>query len=199
MKRFIVALLCAAMLIALSACGRDVKTNTDAVPSTTDPNTHISITVPLNYITFLSATQKKYKDNLKLYCEDNGFLSYSTDEENGKVTFTMTAFTYNGMISKKGFRLINTLGTLMESDTYPYFTNLGDYNENFSYVELLVDEKGYAKDEFSSQLPSYVADLCMHSYQLFTTTADYSCTVVVKSASDSKIIYEHTYTSQYNS
>ena len=103
------------------------------------------------------------------------------------------------MTTKKGFGIINTIGQLMESDTYPYFKNLGEYNDNFSYIELTVDKKGYEKDEFSSQLPAYIADICMHNYQLFTTTADYSCTVAVKDAKTGKVIYENTYTSQYNS
>ena len=199
MKRLTAVFLCLIILVSFAACGSDVRTNTDAVPSTTDPNTEISITVPMSYITFLSVTQEKYKDNLKLFCDDNGFLSYSSDEENGKVTFTMTAFTYNGMISKKGFNLINTIGQLMGSETYPYFKNLGEYNDNFSYIELLVDAKAYEKDEFASQLPAYIADICMHNYQLFTTTADYSCTVAVKNEKTGKVISEKTYTSQYNS
>ncbi len=199
MKRYISVFLSLVILFSFAACGKNVSTDTDAVPSTTDPNTEIRITVPMSYISFISATQDKYKDNLQLFCDDNGFLSYSADEENGKVTFTMTAFTYNGMLSKKGFGIINTIGQLMESDTYPYFKNLGEYNDNFSYVELTVDKKGYEKDEFSSQLPAYIADICMHNYQLFTTTADYSCTVAVKDAKTGKVIYENTYTSQYNS
>lgn len=199
MKRLTAVFLCLIILVSFAACGSDVRTSTDAVPSTTDPNTEIKITVPMSYITYLSLTQERYKDNLQLYCEDNGFLSYSSDEANDKVTFTMTAFTYNGMISKKGFNLINSIGQLMESETYPYFKNLGDYNDNFSYVELLVDARAYEKDEFSSQLPAYIADICMHNYQLFTTTADYSCTVAVKNAKNGKVISEKTYTSQYNS
>ncbi len=199
MKRLLCISLVLVMLVSLASCGKDVNTNTDAVPSTTDPDTQITVTVPGSYITFLTATQEKYKDNLQLFCDDNGFLSYSSDEESGKVTFTMTAFTYNGMISKKGFALINTIGKLMESETYPYFKNLGDYNENFSYIELTVDKKGYERDEFSTQLPAYIADICMHNYQLFTTTADYSCTVKVIDEATGKAISEKTYTSQYNS
>lgn len=199
MKRLICVSLLLVMLVSFVSCGKDVNTNTDAVPSTTDPNTQISVTVPLSYITFLTLTQEKYKDNLQLFCEDNGFLSYSADEESGKVTFVMTAFTYNGMISEKGFGIINTMGQLMESETYPYFKSLGSYNKNFSYIELIVDKKGYESDEFSTQLPAYIADICMHNYQIFTTTADYSCTVKVIDEGSGKSIYEKTYTSQYNS
>lgn len=199
MKRLTALFLCFVFLAAFASCGKDVNTGTDAVPSTTDPNTQISITLPLNYITFLTATQEKYRDNLQLFCDDNNFLSYSSDEEAGKITFTMTAFTYNGMISKKGFGIINTVGQLMESKTYPYFKNLGEYNDNFSYIELIVDKKGYEEDSFSTQLPAYIADICMHNYQIFTTTADYSCTVKVTDEKSGKTISEKTYTSQYNS
>ena len=199
MKRLTALILALVLLAALSACGKDVVTNTDAVPSTTDPNTEMVITVPLSYMNFLSVTNEKYKDNIQLFCDDNDFLSYTEDTEAGTVTFTMTAFTYNGLLTKKGFELIGKITSLFESETYPYFTDIGEYNENFSHIVLFVDKQEFEKDEFSSSLAAYIADICMHNYQIFTTTADYSCTVTVKDAETEETISEKTYNSRYNS
>ncbi len=171
----------------------EIVSTTGPQPST-DPNSETSIIIPLAYI---STLEKKYQDDLQLYCTDNGFISYLTDEENKTVTFTMTAAAYNDMLFEKRRDLNHKLISLIESETYPYFrkyTNSSDYTQ----ITLFVERDGYEKADFPLILVEYAGSLSMHNYQIFTTDTVYSCTVTVKDAQTDEIITEKVFDSVYS-
>ena len=71
-------------------------------------------------------------------------------------------------------------------------TGIGEYNEDFSEIEIFVDKKGYSEDEQSSLLPYTISEYCMY-YQLYTTREEYECKVTVKDSKTKKTLEVKTF------
>ena len=147
---------------------------TKPVFSTTDPMSEVTVVIPYNYIYSLDA---KYQNDLQLYCDANGFKSYTADEANGTVTFKMTAAAHNTFLSALRFEMSKIFSSLI--NTYPFFDQFIANNMEYTDVSIRVDKKAYQKDSNSGFIVDYVASLCMNSYQIFLTTTDYHCTIKI--------------------
>ena len=141
---------------------------------TTDPMSEVTVVIPYNYIYSLDA---KYQNDLQLYCDANGFTSYTADKANGTVTFKMTAAAHNTFLSAMRFELSKIFSALIES--YPFFDQLIANNMEYTDVSIRVDKEAYQSDSNKGFVIDYVASLCMNSYQIFLTTTDYHCTIKI--------------------
>ncbi len=205
MKKFIAAVLAAILLLTLSACGKkDTDTSTDAEATTaadgmevvigydedgkavteivsttkfqgtTDPMSEVTVAIPYNYIYSLD---EKYQKDLQLFCTDNGFTSCTPDEANGKITFTMTAAAHNAFLSEKRWELSNIFVSLI--NTYPFLDQCIANNMEYSDITMRVIKEEYEKDSSAALVVDYIGNLCMNSYQIFTSLTSYSCNITV--------------------
>lgn len=203
MKKLICILTAAITLLSLAACSKTASTPTDSTAATTvdglifysqdengntvseavtttrfsgttDPNSELNITVPASYINNIPL---QYQNDLQLYCTKKNYISYEQNPETGEITFKMTASVYNTTLAEQRRYIYNTLLSLIESDTYPWFRTYAP-NTDYSEVTIKVDKKGYKQTD-SSLLAEYIADLCIYSYQILLTDAPRSCTVTV--------------------
>lgn len=216
MKKLICIIGAALILFSLAACSKNSSTPTDSTAATTvdglifysqdedgnqvseavtttrfsgttDPNSELSITVPASYINNIPL---QYQNDLQLYCTTKNYISYTQNEETGEITFKMTASVYNTTLAEQRRSIYNTLMSLIESETYPWFYTYIP-NTNYSEVTIRVDKKGY-KETDSSLLAEYIADLCIYSYQVLLTDAPMSCTVTVVDAGTEETITQVT-------
>lgn len=216
MKKLICILGAALTLLTLTACSKNSSTPTDSdaattadglifysydsdgnpvtevvtttrFSGTTDPNSEITVTVPASYINTLPV---QFQNDLQLYCTKKNYISYSQNAETGETTFKMTASVYNTTLAEQRRNIYNTLISLIESNTYPWFYTYIP-NADYSEITLKVDKKGY-KETDSSLLAEYIADLCIYSYQVLLTEAPRSCTVTVIDADTEETITQVT-------
>ena len=224
MKKFIAAVLAAILLLTLSACGKkDTDTSTDAettapvdgmevvvgydedgkavteiVPTTkyqgtTDPMTELTVVIPYNYIYSL---EEKYQKDIQLFAADNGFISCTPDEANGKITFTMTAAAHNTFLSEKRWELSQIFLSLI--NTYPFFDQCIANNIEYTDVTIRVDKKAYESDDSAAMIIDYVGGLCMNSYQIFLTSTNYHCNIKIIDKDTGELIEEFSKTSVFS-
>ena len=182
------------------AVGLDENGNviTEIVPTTkfkgtTDPMSEVTVVIPYNYVYSLD---QKYQNDLQLFCTDNGFTSYTADEEGGKLTFKMTATAYNAFLSAKRWELSQIFYSLI--NTYPFFDQCIANNMEYTDISIRVDRKAYESDPSASVIIEYVSSLCMNSYQIFLTTTDYRCHVKIVDKDTGDIIEEFDRTSVFS-
>lgn len=206
MKRLTAIILVATLFVALTACSDKAKdTPTDATgdttavdgmevvvgldengnavteiypttgfAGTTDPMSEVTVTIPYNYVYSLD---EKYQLDLQLYCNDNGFISYTADEAAGTVTLRMTAAAHNAFLSQKRFELSNIFVSLI--NTYSFLDQCIANNMEYTDITLRVIKEEYEKDSSAALVVDYVGNLCMNSYQIFTSLTSYSCSITV--------------------
>ena len=100
------------------------------------------------------------------------------------------------MLSGVGLQVIKSIVTLLDNEDYPYVKQLGNYNSDFSEIELLVDAKEYKAAKNSGDIAPFVAG-CGIFYQMYSTENSYKCKVIIKSVKSDKIIDEY-YAEQNN-
>ncbi|MGN0448204.1 MAG: hypothetical protein ACI4GC_06615 [Acutalibacteraceae bacterium] len=191
MKKAMYILVCFLALLSLSCCGKEAVTSgniTDGnLPSTEFVGTDIvSITM------HLSKLDKKYYDDTSAYCEINGFKSCTVDKENSLFTVTMEKSRHKFFLYEVGRTVVKNISDFIDSDTFPYFKNFKDYNEDFSRISLYVDKEGYNEDKMHSTLLYYVGECCMF-YQNYTEKNEYSCKITVIDQTSGEIIDARSY------
>lgn len=119
-----------------------------------------------------------------------------TEEKDGTVTMEMDGMTYSLLLSTIGMKVMIALGEVVDSGEYPYVVKLGDYNEDFSYILMLVNNDKYEK---SGKQPAYdelafvIGQLGIY-YQQYTLDKDNKCEVVIAGSKSGKILYREVFT-----
>lgn len=169
--RLVCAVLCISVFFSLTSCGKakDVK-----------------ITLPA---LFLNEAEKK---DLPGYCEVNGFISAELDEKKDKVTVTMSKSTHDVLLVRMGMQVMSSISKLIRSDTFPYFTEIGEYADDFSSVTVKVNGEKYKNDSTSSLLPMTVGESCL-LYLEYTTAKKPKCTVTVADDKTGEILFKDEY------
>ena len=110
-------------------------TRTPEESTTIKPNKNITINVP-------SVLAESHADgNLEQYAATYGYKIEK--EEDGSVTMKMDGITYSLMLSNIGMEVMMSLGDIVDGNDFPYAVRLQDYNQDFSYILMLVDTKEY--------------------------------------------------------
>ena len=224
MKKLIAVTLAAVLMLSLAACGKDNtdsdstegttapvdgmevvvgydedgKAITEIVPTTkyqgtTDPMTELTVVIPYNYIYSLD---EKYQQDIQLFAADNGFISCTPDEENGKITFVMTAATHNTFLSEKRWELSQIFLSLI--NTYPFFDQCIANNIEYTDMTIRVDREAYENDASAAMIVDYVGGLCMNSYQIFLTRTNYFCGIKIVDKDTGEVIEEVNKTSVFS-
>ena len=206
MKKTVIAVLCAVLVIvALTVFLKKDKPD-DTTPTTVsatedeateaysayepeggtkDPEKLVKITMPLSMY------------DAENQCDTGGFFKKSSYEKcevnKSQKTFTVTvkSITHDFMLSNVGLQVIKALGYMLDSGDYPYIKQLGNYNSDFSEIEIIVDATGYRLSSDAKGALEFVAD-CGIYYQLYTTQNSYSCKVTAKDIETGKVIDEIT-------
>lgn len=138
--------------------------------------------------------EEKYRENLDAYCSSYGYDSAKLNKD-GTVTIKMSALTHSLLLTRMGMTVMTQIGDILDSGDYPYFKDIGTYNEDFSYIVLLVNGKKYKAESTSNFLPYVVSEFCMY-YQLYTTRDNYECEVVIADEKTKEVLYSNIYTSE---
>ncbi len=132
--------------------------------------------------------------DIKKYAETYGF--DVKEEKDGTVTMKMDGMTYSLFLSRIGMKVMVGLGELVDSGYYPYVVKLGDYNEDFSYILMLVNNDKYEKADGKpsyKDLASFIGQLGLY-YQNFTLEEEDKCEVVIAGYKSGKILHREVFT-----
>ena len=133
----------------------------------------VQFSMPLHYL------EEKYRNDLDLFCKEHNYISCTIDEATQTFTVTMKASTHDFMLVNIGIQTVGTLGDALDTGKYPFLKKLGGYNDNFSEITVVVDGNAYNAAADKESFLAFVAG-CGIYYQLYTTSNDYSCKVIVK-------------------
>ena len=161
----------------------DVKKTTVIEVPTKDINSpeQVQFSMPLHYL------EEKYRNDLDLFCKEHNYISCTIDEAAQIFTVTMKASTHEFMLKKIGTQTVGTLGDALDTGKYPYFKSFGGYNENFSEITVNVDSNAYTAASDKDSFLAFVAG-CGIYYQLYTTSNDYSCKVIIQDQETKEVI-----------
>lgn len=200
MKKYLSLALILAVLLSFAACGnKDDKQTQEGTAITvnldetkkseakekTGEKDVIKIEVPLALI------EEEYQNNLDAYVQKYGYISAKKTAKN-TVTLKLSGRAHSLLLSRMGMTIMKEIGNILDSGDYPYFKKIGTYNDDFSYMVLLVDGKAYKKDSTANFLPYVVSECCMY-YQFYTTRTKYECEIVVADQNTNEVIYRNTY------
>lgn len=161
------------------------KDNTpDIVNGTKNPDKLVRVTLPLLFY------DAKKKGDTEGFIHAGNYEKISVDEKDKTFTVTMKSITHDFMLSSVGIQVIKSIVSLLDNKDYPYVKQLGNYNSDFSEIELLVDAKEYQAAENKDEIAPFVAS-CGIFYQVYSTENSYSCKVLIKSVKSGKIIDEY--------
>ena len=121
---------------------------------------------------------------------------YDIEEKDGTMTMKMDGMTYSLLLSTIGMKVMVALGEIVDSGDYPYVVNLGDYNEDFSYILMLVNADKYKKAEKQppyDELAFVIGQLGLY-YQSFTADEENKCEVVIAGSKSGKVLYKEVFT-----
>lgn len=158
---------------------------------TKNPDKLVKITLPLSFY------DEKNQGDTDGFINKGNYEKIKVDEKDGTFTVTMKALTHDLMLSGVGLQVIKSIVTLLDNEDYPYVKQLGNYNSDFSEIELLVDAKEYKAAKNSGDIAPFVAG-CGIFYQMYSTENSYRCKVIIKSVKSDKVIDEY-YAEQNNS
>ena len=118
------------------------------------------------------------------------------ESKDGNITLEMDGRTYSLMLSGISIRVMIALADVVNSGDFPYAVNIGDYNEDYSYILMLVNSDKYKK---AGGTPSYedfarVVSLSGLYYQGFTTEKENSCEVIIADHKSGEVLYRNVYT-----
>ncbi len=141
--------------------GKEEKTTEKVTEKETDkkkkdPDKIVNFEIP---VLFLEA---KYQNNLKALARDNGYESATYTRNKQCVKIKLKALSYDIYLVKIGIQTIKAICETFESKDYPYVKNLGEYEDDFSHVTLLVDSKKYMKADNKDDLFAHVSNCCAY-------------------------------------
>lgn len=132
------------------------ETKKDKDSKKKDPDKIVEFEIP---VLFLDA---KYQNNLKALVRDMGYESAVFTRNKSAVKIRLKSLSYELYLIKTGMSTISAICETFESKEYPYVKNLGEYEQNFSYVTLLVNSGKYMKADNKDKLFSHVSDCCAY-------------------------------------
>lgn len=156
---------------------------------TKNPDKLVKVTLPLS---FYDAVKKADTSG---FINKGNYEKIDINEKQKTFTVTMRSITYDFMLSNVGIQVIKNIVTLLDNKDYPYIKSLGDYNSDFSEIELIVDEKEYGKAKNTGEIGPFVAN-CGVFYQIYSTENSYSCKVVIRGEKNNSVLDE--YSAQFN-
>ncbi len=154
----------------------------DIINGTKNPNKLVKVTLPLSYYDAAA------KADTNGFINKGNYQKLEINEKDKTFTATMKSLTYDLMLSNVGLQVIRNIAEILDDNKkYPYVKDLGDYNSDFSQIELIVDKELYAEADNTDDLAPFVAG-CGIFYQMYSTENNYSCTVTIVSEEDNEVL-----------
>ncbi len=193
MKKALIAVLCIVLIIvaiavftkkdkpseddgSTTSAAQVQQTTKDNTPQlqngTKNPDKLLEITLPLSYYDY---------DN---ECDISGFFSKGNyescrvNEKDKTFTVTIKSITHDFMLSNVGLQVIKSLGSMLDSEDYPYLKRLGKYNADFSEIEFIVNAESYKSAKNTANMVDF-AGSCGILYQLYTEENSYKCKIII--------------------
>lgn len=206
MKKKIIILIAAVLVICLAVAliGRDKPEETTTASTTQgeqlvsinntpiiengtkNPDVLVEITMPL------SCYDAEKQTDLYGFFNKNTYTRCRVDEKAKTFSITLKSITHDFMLANVGIRTVSTLGSILDSDQYPYIKGLGTYNSDFSEIEFIADEAAFKAAGTGEQLLEYIGS-CGIFYQLYTTENQYKCKVILTDEKTGKKITDKTF------
>lgn len=203
MKRIVAtALIVFIMLCTFTACKNSDNVNTDSdikvidfdttrpteKPTEIKPNKNIKIRVPSYLI------ESEAGGDVKKYAATYGY--EIKEDKDGNMTMKMDGRTYSLLLSGIGLRVMIALGEIVDSGDYPYIVRLGDYNQDYSYILMLVNSQKYNKSKNAPSYEELSEIIGLHGlyYQGFTTEEENKCEVIFADHKSGEIVHREVYT-----
>ena len=121
-----------------------------------DPDKIVEFEIPVLFL------DTKYQNDLDAFVKDNGYESATLSFNKKTVKIKLKALSYDIYLVKSGISTISAICETFESKDYPYVVNLGDYEDDFSYVTLLVNNKKFKKATNIDDLFTHVSNCCAY-------------------------------------
>ena len=121
-----------------------------------DPDKIVEFEIPLLFV------EPEYQNNLKKFQKENGYESAVYTRDKKCVKIRLKALSYDIYLTKIGIQTIKAICETFESKDYPYVKNLGESENNFSFVTLLVDSSKYLKADNKDDLFMHVSNCCAY-------------------------------------
>lgn len=121
-----------------------------------DPDKIVSFEMPVFFL------DSKYQNDLKALVRDKGYESAVYTRNKQCVKIRLKALSYDLYLVRTGIYTMSAIGETFGSEEFPYVKNLGEYEDDFSYVTLLVDSKKYRSAENKDDLFRHISDCCAY-------------------------------------
>lgn len=121
-----------------------------------DPDKIVSFEIPVLFL------DTKYQNNLKALVRDKGYESATYTRNKQAVKIKLKNLSYDLYLAKTGISTISAICETFNSEEFPYVKNLGEYEDDFSYVTILVDSKKYMSAENKNDLFSHISNCCAY-------------------------------------
>ena len=121
-----------------------------------DPDEIVEFEIPLVFL------ESKYQKNLDKFVKDKGYESAELSWNKKNVKIRLRALSYDIYLMKEGISTISAICEIIESKDYPYVVNLGEYEDDFSFVTILVNKKKFKKVNNADALFTYVSNCCAY-------------------------------------
>ena len=99
---------------------------------------------------------------LDKFVKDKGYESAELSWNKKNVKIRLRALSYDIYLMKEGISTISAICEIIESKDYPYVVNLGEYEDDFSFVTILVNKKKFKKVNNADALFTYVSNCCAY-------------------------------------
>ncbi|MDD6011845.1 MAG: hypothetical protein PUC33_03250 [Oscillospiraceae bacterium] len=153
-----------------------------------NPNQKVDISIPLEMI------DEKYRNDLDAYAKAKGYIS-ATLEKDGTVTLKMTAMTLDLLKTQAGLKIMREMGAMVDSGDFPYAVKLEQYNDDFSYIVMLVKGAEYKKAGSPADLADGIGQ-CGLYYQIFTDSGEMNCRVILADSQTGEVLFNKLYTNE---
>lgn len=121
-----------------------------------DPDEIVEFEMPVLFL------DEKYQKNPGKLVKDKGYESAELTWNKKNVKIRLKALSYDIYLAKTGIETISAICETFESKEYPYVVNLGEYEDDFSYVTLLVNKKKFEKADNADALFTHVSNCCAY-------------------------------------
>lgn len=139
----------------------------------------------------LMLIDQQYHDDLDAYAKAKGYEKIKVVGDD--VEIVMTEFSYGLLLTSVGVKTVSGICDTIESEDYPYVLSLTEYNEDFSYIVMGVDKKGYSAADNLNDLYNCIAVYAL-SYQLYNENSDDKCKIYIVEEGSNILLEERVLT-----
>lgn len=145
--------------------GKEEKTTERVTEKETEKETEIKKKDPDKIVEFeipLLFVEAEYQNNLKRLAKEKGYESATLSFDKKKVKIKLRSLSYDLYLMKTGISTMSAICETFESKDYPYVKNLGEYEDDFSHVTLLVNSKKYRNADNKDELFTHISNCCAY-------------------------------------